>query len=34
MRGFIPAETLAQNGTAGDKGTAGGTLNQEYNGFW
>ena len=27
-KGFILAETLVQNGTAGDNGTAGGTLNQ------
>ena len=26
--GFIPAETLLQNGTAGRNDTAGGTLNQ------
>ena len=26
--GFIHAETLVQNGTAGDNTTAGGTLNQ------
>ena len=28
MGGIIPAENLVQNGTAGDQGTAGGTLNQ------
>ena len=32
-RGFIPAETLVQNDTAGDNGTAGGTLNQSVIGF-
>ena len=31
--GFIPAETLVQNVTAGDNGTAGGTLNQSVLGF-
>ena len=31
--GFIPAETLVHNGTAGDNGTAGGTLNQSVIGF-
>ena len=34
--GFIPAETLAQNGTTGDNGTvstAAGTLNQAVLGF-
>ena len=31
--GFIPAETLVQNGTAGDNGTAGGILNQLVLGF-
>ena len=33
MGGFIPAETLAQNVTAGDNGTAGRTLNQPVLGF-
>ena len=33
-RGFISAETLAQNGTTGDNGTAGGTLNSQHQGFW
>ena len=33
MGGFIPAENLVQNGTAGDNGTAGGTLNQPVLGF-
>ena len=28
MVGFIPAETLVPNGTAGGIGTAGGTLTQ------
>ena len=32
-RGIIPAETLVQNGTAGDNDTAGGTLNQQVLGF-
>ena len=27
ISGFIPAEILEQNGTAGDNSTAGGTLN-------
>ena len=31
--GFIPAETLVQNGTAGDNGTAGGTLHLPVLGF-
>ena len=31
--GFIPAETLVQNSTAGDNGTAGGTLSQPVLGF-
>ena len=31
--GFIPAETLVQNGTAGDTGSAGVTLNQPVPGF-
>ena len=31
--GFIPAETLVLNGTAGDNGTAGGILNQPVLGF-
>ena len=31
--GFIPAETLVQNGTAGDTSTAGGTLSQPALGF-
>ena len=31
--GFIPAEILVQNGTAGDDGTAGGTLYQPVLGF-
>ena len=30
---FIPAETLVQNGTAGDNDTTGGTLNQPVLGF-
>ena len=30
---FIPAETLVLNGTAGDNGTASGTLNQPVLGF-
>ena len=30
---FIPAETLVPNVTAGDTGTAGGTLNQPVLGF-
>ena len=34
MGGFIPAECLVQNGTAGENGTAGGTLNQPVLGFW
>ena len=33
MRGFIPAENLVLNGTAGDNGTAGGTFNQSVLGF-
>ena len=33
MGGFILAETLVQNGTAGDNGTAGGTSNQPVLGF-
>ena len=33
MGDFIPAETLVQNGTAGDHGTAGGTLTQPVLGF-
>ena len=32
-RGFILAETLVQNATAGDNGTAGGTLIQPVLGF-
>ena len=32
-RGFIPAETLVQNGTAGDNGTTGGALTQPVLGF-
>ena len=32
-RGFIPAETLVQNGPAGDNGTASGTLNQSVPAF-
>ena len=31
--GFIPAETLVQNGTAGDNGITGGTLAQSVLGF-
>ena len=31
--GFIPEETLVQNGTAGDGGAAGGTSNQPVLGF-
>ena len=31
--GFILAETLVQNGTTGDNGNAGGTLNQPVPGF-
>ena len=31
--GFIPAETLVQNGIAGGNGTAGGTVNQPVLGF-
>ena len=31
--GFIPAESLVLTGTAGDNGTAGGTLNQPVLGF-
>ena len=36
QRGFHPCsclETLIQNGTASDNGTAGGTLNQSVLGF-
>ena len=33
IEGFIPAETLVQNGTAGDNATAGGTLNHPVLGF-
>ena len=33
MGGFIPAETLVQNGTAGDNGTAGGIKYQPVLGF-
>ena len=29
--GFIPAETLVQNGTGGDNGTGGGTLTIQYS---
>ena len=32
--GFILAETLVQNGTTGNNGTAGGTLNHPVLGFW
>ena len=32
-RGFIPAETLVHNDTAGDNGNAGGTLNHPKLGF-
>ena len=31
--GFIHAETLVLNGTAGDNSTAGGTLKQPVQGF-
>ena len=31
--GFIPAETLVQNGTAGDNDTASGTLNEPVLGY-
>ena len=31
--GFIPAESLVQNGTTGGNGTAGGTLHQPVLGF-
>ena len=31
--GFLLPESLVQNGTAGDNGTAGGTLNQPVLGF-
>ena len=33
MEGFIPAEVLLLNGTAGDNGTARGLLNQAVLGF-
>ena len=33
MGGFIHVETLVLNGTAGDYGTAGGTLHQPVLGF-